>query len=222
MKSGGILAIGILGLLALKSGLFSGIAGGIGDFISGGGGSGESGTPTNSGDIGLNDAAAVASYIDQHGAWSPSSGFIKSNSTTQLSPSALATYPALSTAGVLRSPTILYANQGALSPQSAINIANYNAVKQNPSLAWDYAGGNFEPNVSQEGIAQSSWAYQTSQATIDRRALAYMSQQTGAHRGSMSASERSAWDAANIVQARSAYLAASGQATRAQSPYVVH
>lgn len=98
--------------------------------------------------------------------------------------------------------------KGAVTKETLKSIADYQAVRSGRMSATEYGGA--PSGYNPEAINAAGTAYQTSPTTVRNRALAYYSGQTGAHRGAMSAEQRTAWDSANLNNALNAYANASG------------
>jgi hypothetical protein len=105
--------------------------------------------------------------------------------------------------------------KGAVTKNTLKSIADYQQVKAGTLSAFDYANDPNMPEEMRAGIEYSSTAYQGSATTVRNRALSYYAGQTGTHRGSMTAAERTAWDSANEQAALTAYAAAAGSGLQA-------
>ena len=108
--------------------------------------------------------------------------------------------------------------KGAITTNALRAIANYQAVKDGTMSATDFANsGGIQaiPESMREGFDVAGIAYQTSPTTVRNRALVYYAGLTNAHRGSMTAEQRTAWDSANLKYALEAYSAAAGSGNQA-------
>lgn len=107
--------------------------------------------------------------------------------------------------------------KGAVTKNTLKSIADYQAVKAGTMSAFDYANDPNMPEEMRAGIEYSSTAYQGSATTVRNRALSYYAGIAGAHRGSMSAAERTAWDSTNEKAALKAYANAAGSGWQADT-----
>lgn len=106
--------------------------------------------------------------------------------------------------------------KGAITKNTLKSIADYQQVKAGTLSAYDYAGGAAAmPGVDPVAYDYASTAYQ--RASVKSRALAYYSGITEAHRGGMTAAERTAWDSANEKAALEAYANAAGSGLQADT-----
>lgn len=107
--------------------------------------------------------------------------------------------------------------KGAVTANTLKSIADYQQVKAGTMSAFDYANDPNMPEEMRAGIESAQYYFQQSPTEVLNRALALYSSQTGAHRGAMTAAQRTAWDTANKKAALEAYAAAAGSGWQADT-----